>query len=350
MATRPTQRSRIEEEEDELAGSETGGRISYAASLITQGTHRFFTLTMPSDVLAETCTVDMRAEKPILGFQRRLDQRRAREIAAYIDSGFGTIPGSIVLSAQPEAELSYVRTKRTLSFKKHPRAFLILDGQHRVYGFHLAKTKRLRVPVVIYNGLPKAEEVRLFMDINTKQRPVPNELLLEIKRLAETETDEEAILRDVFDLFDQQPDSPLFGLMSPSEKRQNRISRVTFNAALKAVYSAFGDSDARRVYEVLGSYLRVWISGLRSKNALEHFTNPTVFRAIILLFPLVATRVADRYAREFTTENFGDVLHPLFLKLRKADLVRSGATHLDLSEIFRKRLEASFSIGTGAVL
>ena len=33
-----------------------------------------------------------------------------------------------------------------------PEAFLILDGQHRVYGFSLAKTS-LRVPVVIYNNL-----------------------------------------------------------------------------------------------------------------------------------------------------------------------------------------------------
>ena len=121
----------------------------------------------------------------------------------------GTIPGSIILSAQSEADLKYDTSNRTVSFRKHPRAFLILDGQHRVYGFHLAKKKRLRVPVVIFNDLPKFEEVRLFMDINTKQRPVPNELLLDIKRLAETETNEEAILRDVFDQFDKARDSPL---------------------------------------------------------------------------------------------------------------------------------------------
>jgi DGQHR domain-containing protein len=87
--------------------------LSYSVSLVTQGKYRFYTLTMPSDVLADTCTVDMRAEKPISGFQRRLDIRRARDIATYIDSGFGTIPGSIVLSAQKDANLNYVRTKRT---------------------------------------------------------------------------------------------------------------------------------------------------------------------------------------------------------------------------------------------
>jgi DGQHR domain-containing protein len=160
------------------------GRDSFTASLLSQGSHRFFTLSMPSDVLAESCMVEPRYKDTAEGFQRALDEKRAREIAAYIDSGVGTIPSSIVLSAQPEAELQYNRPNRTLSFKRNSRAFLILDGQHRVYGFRLAKSK-LRVPVVIYNGLTRTDEARLFMDINTKQRPVPNELILDIKRMAE---------------------------------------------------------------------------------------------------------------------------------------------------------------------
>ena len=122
---------RDEPQEEDVAESEGEGRISYTASLITQGKHRFFTLSMPSDVLAETCIVEPRNEEPIEGFQRALDERRARDIANYIDSGFGTIPSSIVLSAQTDADLQYRRTTRTLSFQKTPRAFLILDGQHR---------------------------------------------------------------------------------------------------------------------------------------------------------------------------------------------------------------------------
>ena len=83
--------------------SSKNGDVSFAAHLITQGRHRFYTLTMPSDVLAETCVVDTREENPDDGFQRALDRKRAQEIADYIDIGFGTIPCSIVLSAQPEA-------------------------------------------------------------------------------------------------------------------------------------------------------------------------------------------------------------------------------------------------------
>jgi DGQHR domain-containing protein len=220
------------DDETRTAEAKIGSRVGFAARLITQGKHRFFTATVPSDVLRDTCSVDMRAEDPIKGFQRRLDPKRARDIAAYIDSGLGTIPSSIILSAQPEARLKYTSKNQVMSFKRVPRAFLILDGQHRVNGFYLAKAK-LRVPVVVYNGLSKADEARLFMDINTTQRPVPNELLLDIKRLANTETDEESLLRDVYDLFNTEPDSPLYGLMSPSEKLSGKLSRVTLTRPLK---------------------------------------------------------------------------------------------------------------------
>jgi DGQHR domain-containing protein len=187
---------------------------------------------MPSDVLARTSKVTTRKEDPKVGFQRELDSKRADEIARYIDEELGTIPGSIVLSAQPEAELKVVGRGKTLEFTDHPGAFLILDGQHRVYGFSKAK-KLLRVPVVIYNGLSRADESRLFIDINTRQRPVPAQLLLDIKKLADIESTSEGILRAVFDQFDERRGSALAGMMARFESTKNKITRVTFNAAVK---------------------------------------------------------------------------------------------------------------------
>jgi DGQHR domain-containing protein len=327
-----------------------GDTVSYTASLVRQGKFRFYTLTMPADILAETCAVDRRLERPLLGFQRRLDHRRASQIARYIDEGLGTIPGSIILSSQPDSNFKYSQAKRTISFKKIPRAFLILDGQHRVYGFHQAKNKRLRVPVVIYDRLTTAEEVTLFMDINTKQRPVPNELLLDIKKMAQAESNEEATLRAVYDLFNKETESPLFGLMTPSEKVEGKLSRVTFNAALKAVYSTFGDSDSQRIYDVLRNYLQVWVTVLRTSiGSGKMITNPTLFRAMLAVFPFVVGRVSDRFGRQFTVQNFEEIMTPL-QKVRKSDLQRSGATHINLADGFRKKLESSFSIGSNTVI
>jgi len=96
--------------------------VSVAGTLITQGTHKFYTATLTIDLLAQTCTVIPREKNPDTGFQRLLDEQRAREIAEYIDNQGGVIPNSIVLSAQTEAELTYNSRSTVLSFKPVPGA------------------------------------------------------------------------------------------------------------------------------------------------------------------------------------------------------------------------------------
>ncbi len=49
-----------------------------SVSLVRQGDFRFYSFTMPSDVLAETCFVVSRDEDPVIGFQRALDKKEPR--------------------------------------------------------------------------------------------------------------------------------------------------------------------------------------------------------------------------------------------------------------------------------
>jgi len=317
--------------------------ISENAFVVTQGKHRFYSLVLPSDLLAQTCTVEARADNPIDGFQRLLDERRAKSIARYIDAGFGTVPGAVVLSAQTRAHLTFDKDKGALTFRKDPKAFLIIDGQHRVYGFKLAKSS-VSVPVVIYNRLTRAQECRLFMDINTKQRPVPNELLLDIKRLSEVESETDALLHNVFDLFHTRKDSALAGFLSPAERRKGMISRVTFNAALRSIKGAFVGAPAEEVYAVLNAYLRACRHGLGLHAIDENIANPALFKALMLLFTNVAERVADRHGGKYTVRNFEDVLIPFFRRLKKSDLPRAGMTHIVLHEHYSKALSAGFTL------
>ena len=317
--------------------------LRYSVSLVTQGNHRFYTLTMPSEVLAETCFVTTRDEDPKKGFQRVLDKKRAEEIADYIDNGFGTIPNSIVLSAQPEADLQIVGKGKTLQFKRTKRAFLVLDGQHRVYGFSLAKTS-LRVPVVIFNSLSRKDESRLFIDINTKQRPVPNTLLLDIKMLADYETSEEQLLRGLFDFFNSDPFSPLLGLMSPAKKATGRISRVTFNAAFKPLLASFSGIPEDQLYPIMRAYLNAFIAGLGQIDSKDLLTNPTVFRAAVQSLIEVAQRVQDRHGKEYTEDNFNEVLEPLFGRVRRTSFRSAVSSIKTLSGVLSKQLRADFAL------
>jgi DGQHR domain-containing protein len=341
MVTRVKRTPKVLDKSEEVP--DVGERVRYSMSLLTQGNHRFYTLTMPSEVLAKCCFATNREEDPIEGFQRVLDAKRAQEIADYMDLGFGTIPNSIVLSAQPEANLQDIAKGKTLEFTFSPHSFLIIDGQHRVFGFSKARTK-LRVPVVIYNGLTKQQESRLFMDINTKQRPVPNELLLDIKKLADAESDQEAILRELFDLFNSDNESPLIGLMSSSARANGKLSRVTFNAAVKPVLSSFATTSSSVIYPALRSYVRVFYKGLNALGVRDSIVNATVFRSIFEVFPEVAQRVVDRHGPAFKDESFDDILTNLFGRVKAAAFTKPPKSHKDLASDFSKALKSGFII------
>ena len=61
-----------------------GERVRYRASLILQSGKQFYSITMPTNILAECCYVTSRDEDPVAGFQRVLDKKRAQDIAKYI--------------------------------------------------------------------------------------------------------------------------------------------------------------------------------------------------------------------------------------------------------------------------
>lgn len=322
---------------DEQVNEQEKEPLRFIYSLVTQGKYRLYTLTLSSEILARTCFVTTRDEDPKLGFQRLLDIKRAQQIADYIDSGLGTIPNSIVLSAQSEAELKIIKNGKIIEFVDKPGSFLILDGQHRVYGFTLAKTK-LRVPVVIYNNLNRQEESKLFIDINTKQRPVPNELLLDIKKLAEDETDVEQLLGELFDLFNTETNSPLLGMLSPASKSNNKLTRVTFNAGFKPLITTFQDKDIAEIYGATRAYIDAFVFGMNSLGIEDGITKPVVFRAAMLLFNEVGQRVKDKYGSNYSVENFYEVLKPMFDKSSASWFTGSKITITGLHKKLTKEL------------
>ncbi len=315
-----------------------------SVSLVRQGDHKFYSLTLPSELLAETCFVVDREKDPIDGFQRLLDEKRAKEIANYIDSGLGTIPSSIVLSAQDDCDLIYDARKKSISFEKLRNAFLIIDGQHRVFGFMHA-TKAFRVPVIIYAGLSKRDETRLFIDINSKQVGVPPELLLDIKKLAEYENNTEEYLREVFDIFTDEPDSCLYKKLSPASKAKGKLTRSTFNTAVKPLIKIFGGKSESEVYGILNSYLLSFDEAILLKHDLHDLMfNTTFFKAICGFFPVVASKVKDRFGAIYSADHFYHFLEPVGSTIRKNKLRPSGAAYKPLVKNLEECLKEDFQL------
>ena len=307
------------------------GRKSFAAVLVDQGDSRFYMISMPSKELSESCYVNRRQENGIEGFQRKLDPRRAQAIADYIDENKGAIPTAIIVSAQDSTEFSYNSKNKTASFVPNSEAFMILDGQHRVFGYALARTE-IRVPVIIFSGLTLRQEVNLFIDINTKQKPVPPELLLDIQNLANTEDEAQQKSREVFDLFSDRADSILVGLMSKSEKSKVKISRKTFNMAMRKIYDVLYNYDSEETFHIINNYLAsiktVFIDNNRDFNKI--IVQPTIFRGIIDTLPDFAEMVALKYDLKYTVNNFFNFTQAPFSAVAKS---RIGEQSMNQSEV-----------------
>jgi DGQHR domain-containing protein len=315
----------------------------YSISQVTQGRHKFYTCTVPSDVLARCCFVTTRDDDPAKGFQRVLDKKRAQEIAKYIDSGLGTIPSAIILSAQDAADLKIIGKGKTVEFNDTPKAFLILDGQHRVYGFSIAESS-LRIPVVIYNDLTRRDESRLFIDINSKQRGVPNELLLDIKKLAEYENDEENLLREVFDLFNNDADSVFLDKFSAAIRAKKKITRVTFNNSIKPLLGLFREKDAEEIYSILNSYFSAMKSGLEEIGSEDTLLGSVVFRAVSSFFPISASKLKDKYGADYTVDNFYSVMEGMFSRIKPAKFNNPGTSYKAIADYLESNIKSEFTL------
>lgn len=306
---------------------------SLATILVKQGKYRYYIASMPSEYLRDTCFTVTREEDPLEGFQRRLDESRAEEIAEYIDSGNGSIPTAIILSAQEEADLEHNTKNKTISFSNKEKSFLVIDGQHRVWGFIKANSN-VRVPVVIFEGLTRKEEAQLFIDINTTQQKVPDALLLDVKTLLENETMEEKRCSDLFEFFYTKEDSILYGHLARAETQVGKISRKLFNSSVKEVLNnRLKDVNIDKSYIALNNYLRAFSTVLSEIDSDfdKYIYRPTVFRAILNIGSSVVSKTIEKH-NKLTYDALYDVIKVLKTNISESRLRRPGNSYKKFSE------------------
>ena len=285
-------------------------RKSINALECTQNKKIFYIVSMDSNDLREMCFVSRRKEEPIKGFQRLLNSKRAKRIATYLDDEKGVIPSAIILSAQDNAKMRYDEKNRKLSYEKCAESMLVIDGQHRLYGLFGADNT-YEIPVVIFVGLTSAEEVRLFIDINTTQKGVPTALILDIKGQAGTETKLEERQRILFDKLNK--DSALAGYLLPNESRAGKISRTVFNASTKSLFEGGPVSDLgeEAIYRTVKNYLEaVDVIFKQTENKNARISKTVLFKAIMVIFNEVCEKCLIKY-KNVKVESLIDYLYPI---------------------------------------
>ncbi|MFH3692472.1 DGQHR domain-containing protein [Acinetobacter baumannii] len=257
---------------------------NFNALVCTQNKQDFYIAVLPTEILQKVCYVSSRDKDPKEGFQRSLNESRAKDIANYMNHRDGVIPSAIILSAQDAVQFTYNRNNNTISFKENMHGFMVLDGQHRLYGLFKSE-KNYDIPVVIFNHLNTTDEVNLFIDINTTQKGVPTTLLLDIKNLSGKETKKEDKQRKLFDLLNE--DSVMAGLFSPHKSKVGKITRVVFNQATNEIFESgfFKDKDVGTIYKGLKNYLAALETTLvKSKSQKAKITNGLIFKSALGIF------------------------------------------------------------------
>ena len=271
---------------------------TYPAFLVTQNDHRFYFSTIPVSDLFKWCFVSSRDKDPVAGFQRTLNDSRAEDISKYLARQKGSIPTNVVLSAQDRSGLSYNSRTKTIAFRRELSAFLVLDGQHRLWGYQKCLEtfgQDYRVPVAIYERLTRSQEAKLFIDINTTQRGVPVALLLDIQNLAQREDATKAQLRAIFDQLAEDPHSPVAGKLSKAKSVTGKISRVTFNRAVEPVLNSavVGTLKSADTYKLIRNYLAAFEAELRENKKM--LVRSTYFEAMFHVFEdVVRTSLATK--------------------------------------------------------
>ena len=294
-------------------------------------------------------------------YQRIIKKNRLQSIHKFIDEESGYFPNSIVISIDSnkrgELEFDQANTQVPSSLanagilhlpKKYRSAFII-DGQHRLYGYANSRFSETNtIPVVAFLNLERSEQVKLFMQINENQKPVPKNLRVTLSAdllwTSSDYTEQITALRSRIALYlGEDRKSPLYDKISIGEdkkiitstqidialKRSHFLGKVTKNKIEELGIFYQGNID--EAYDKLTLYLTLCFDYIRDsiEEIWEEKDNIILINkgiyALVLIFSDLAAFVID--SKEITD------------KSNPKQIFKEVQTYLDSVILFYKELD-----------
>ena len=177
-----------------------------------------YSFNMPVRHLVHISYVAVRGRDQEAGaVQRILSKRRIGSIRDYIREG-NTFFNSFILNwTEPQVEPHF--SKRKIAIPLSPSATQMLDGQHRLAGLEEAMKEDddigdRNMLVTLCLGLSTPQAARIFLNINTEQRPVPKSLIYDL--FGDVVDDENHSVNRATDIareLNEDPESALYRLI-----------------------------------------------------------------------------------------------------------------------------------------
>lgn len=183
------------------------------------------------------------------GYQRLVTKGRLKEIQNFINGG-GYFPNSVILNFNTKKEhpLNYDKVASVhdsdttepviLHLPKRYHSAFIIDGQHRLYGYSNTKYKSTNsIPVVAFENLPAAEQIELFVQINSNQRPVSRNLIRTILSDIMWNSDKydsalEGFMARLLVNLGKREDSPLYRCIMLGDKKKTPTCCITLDTII----------------------------------------------------------------------------------------------------------------------
>lgn len=197
-------------------------------------------------------------------YQRIIKKKRLKEVQTFINDG-GYFPNSLIISIDTRGkgvqfDQSPTRVDDALSklgvlhLPKRYHSAYIIDGQHRLYGYSdtdFAKTNT--IPVVAFVDLDRAEQLKIFMDINENQKAVSKTLRVTLNSdmlwdSPDYNARREAMRSMIAQKCGEEPTSALLGRVVIGEDEKNPTKCITIEAIQLALkrshfFSVYGKNN-----------------------------------------------------------------------------------------------------------
>jgi DGQHR domain-containing protein len=175
-------------------------------TFVVQQQPLIYAMAAPGKWLLQRATPSWRIEDPISGFQRVVQERRARAIAVAVLEQQRTFPNAIVLATD---RTDFKLADCTAELPDDSR-FLVVDGQHRLWAQNFSDYEATYT-CLVHMGLSEEEMATLFLEINDNQKRVPSSLRWDLVRLVRPDDDPLAIATaDLIYSLATDEESPLY--------------------------------------------------------------------------------------------------------------------------------------------
>lgn len=169
--------------------------IVVPAISINIGPTKCYSFSLTPEKLLKIAYVSHRAkgkETDVDTYQRLIKKSRIDDIREYVEEG-NYFPTNIVLNVRARREMRFdpgavprnvnaeSGTVGWLTLPSEYKSAWIIDGQHRLYGYSGSDmAAKAELSILAFEGLTNGEQAKLFVDINSNQKSVKRNLLVEL--------------------------------------------------------------------------------------------------------------------------------------------------------------------------